>query len=133
MVAAQFLRDLVAGVPYAIHIVLTDNGIQFTHRPLQLLIATPDSRAIFLMAFPSALASRIACSAMETIWAANVCASTSIDIDRRAMGTDIAVGAREAASSRIPWAQETNRHRPGLYFSIRGVGYRWQRPPACPR
>lgn len=32
MEAAQFLRDLVAAVPYAIHTVLTDNGIQFTHR-----------------------------------------------------------------------------------------------------
>ena len=32
MVAAQFLRDLIAAVPYAIHTVLTDNGIQFTNR-----------------------------------------------------------------------------------------------------
>lgn len=32
MIAAQFLRDLVAAVPYAIHTVLTDNGIQFTNR-----------------------------------------------------------------------------------------------------
>ena len=32
MVAAQFLRNLVAAVPYAIHTVLTDNGIQFTNR-----------------------------------------------------------------------------------------------------
>lgn len=32
MAAAQFLRNLVAAVPYAIHIVLTDNGIQFTNR-----------------------------------------------------------------------------------------------------
>lgn len=32
MVAAQFLRNLVTGVPYAIHTVLTDNGIQFTNR-----------------------------------------------------------------------------------------------------
>ena len=31
-VAAQFLRNLVAAVPYAIHTVLTDNGIQFTNR-----------------------------------------------------------------------------------------------------
>lgn len=30
MVAAQFLRNLIAAVPYAIHTVLTDNGIQFT-------------------------------------------------------------------------------------------------------
>lgn len=28
--AAAFLRDLVAAVPYTIHTVLTDNGIQFT-------------------------------------------------------------------------------------------------------
>jgi transposase-like protein len=32
MVAAQFLRNLVAIVPYKIHTVLTDNGIQFTNR-----------------------------------------------------------------------------------------------------
>src|SRR3546814_15009636 len=31
MIAAQFLRNLVATVPYAIHTVLTDNGIQFTN------------------------------------------------------------------------------------------------------
>ena len=29
--AAQFLRNLIAAVPYAIHTVLTDNGIQFTN------------------------------------------------------------------------------------------------------
>ena len=32
MAAAQFLRNLVKTVPYAIHTVLTDNGIQFTNR-----------------------------------------------------------------------------------------------------
>jgi transposase InsO family protein len=32
MTAAQFLRDLIAAVPYAIHTVLTDNGIQFTNQ-----------------------------------------------------------------------------------------------------
>jgi transposase InsO family protein len=32
MAAAGFLRNLVAIVPYAIHTVLTDNGIQFTNR-----------------------------------------------------------------------------------------------------
>ncbi len=32
VVAAEFLRDLIAAVPYAIHTVLTDNGIQFTNR-----------------------------------------------------------------------------------------------------
>ena len=32
MQAAQFLRDLQQAIPYAIHIVLTDNGIQFTNR-----------------------------------------------------------------------------------------------------
>jgi transposase InsO family protein len=31
MVAAQFLRNLIAAVPCAIHTVLTDNGIQFTN------------------------------------------------------------------------------------------------------
>lgn len=32
MDAAQFLRDLTAAVPYHIHTILTDNGIQFTNR-----------------------------------------------------------------------------------------------------
>ena len=32
MEAAQFLRDLIEAVPYRIHIVLTDNGVQFTPR-----------------------------------------------------------------------------------------------------
>ena len=31
MVAAQFLRNLIAVVPYTIHTVQTDNGIQFTN------------------------------------------------------------------------------------------------------
>jgi transposase-like protein len=30
--AAQFLRNLLAKLPYAIHTVLTDNGVQFTNR-----------------------------------------------------------------------------------------------------
>jgi len=32
MNAAQFLRNLIAAVPYSIHTILTDNGIQFTNR-----------------------------------------------------------------------------------------------------
>lgn len=32
MIAAQFLRNLIAAVPYRIHTILTDNGIQFTNR-----------------------------------------------------------------------------------------------------
>jgi transposase InsO family protein len=32
MAAADFLRNLIAAVPYAIHAVLTDNGVQFTNR-----------------------------------------------------------------------------------------------------
>ena len=32
MIAAAFLSDLIKTVPYAIHTVLTDNGIQFTNR-----------------------------------------------------------------------------------------------------
>jgi transposase InsO family protein len=32
MEAAQFLRDLIEAVPYRVHAVLTDNGIQFTTR-----------------------------------------------------------------------------------------------------
>jgi transposase InsO family protein len=35
MLAAQFLRNLIAAVPYAIHIVLTDNGIQFANQERQ--------------------------------------------------------------------------------------------------
>ena len=31
MAAAAFLRNLIAAVPYRIHIILTDNGIQFTN------------------------------------------------------------------------------------------------------
>jgi transposase len=31
-VAAQFLRNLIASVPYKLHTVLPDNGIQFTNR-----------------------------------------------------------------------------------------------------
>jgi transposase InsO family protein len=34
MEAAQFLRDLLQALPYRIHAVLTDNGIQFTTRAL---------------------------------------------------------------------------------------------------
>ncbi len=30
--AVQFLRNLIATVPYKIHTILTDNGIQFTNR-----------------------------------------------------------------------------------------------------
>ena len=32
LAAAQFLRDLIAALPYRIHTILTDNGIQFTSR-----------------------------------------------------------------------------------------------------
>jgi len=32
MIAAQFLRNLVEMLPYKIHTILTDNGIQFTNR-----------------------------------------------------------------------------------------------------
>ena len=35
MATVQFLRDLIAAVPYKIHTVLTDNGIQFTSRYLR--------------------------------------------------------------------------------------------------
>ena len=43
MEAAEFLRDLVEAVPYAIHAVLTDNGIQFTSRARDIW----DSQHIF--------------------------------------------------------------------------------------
>ncbi len=32
MIAAQFLRNLISAVPYKIHTLLTDNGVQFTNR-----------------------------------------------------------------------------------------------------
>ena len=32
LIAAEFLRHLIAAVPYAIHTVLTDNGVQFKNR-----------------------------------------------------------------------------------------------------
>ena len=32
MIAAEFLRNFIAAVPYKIHTILTDNGIQFTNR-----------------------------------------------------------------------------------------------------
>lgn len=32
MIAAQFLRNFIARLPYRIHTILTDNGIQFTNR-----------------------------------------------------------------------------------------------------
>jgi len=32
MEAAEFLRNLIKAVPYKIHTILTDNGIQFTKR-----------------------------------------------------------------------------------------------------
>jgi transposase-like protein len=32
MIAAQFLRNLIEGLPGSIHTILTDNGIQFTNR-----------------------------------------------------------------------------------------------------
>jgi transposase InsO family protein len=32
MAAAQFLHELIAAVPYRLHTVLTDNGVQFTNR-----------------------------------------------------------------------------------------------------
>jgi transposase InsO family protein len=43
MEAAQFLRDLIEVVPYRIHTVLTDNGVQFTPRQQDI----HDSRHIF--------------------------------------------------------------------------------------
>ena len=32
MTAVQFLRNVIAALPYKIHTLLTDNGTQFTHR-----------------------------------------------------------------------------------------------------
>jgi transposase InsO family protein len=43
MEAAQFLRDLIEAMPYRIHTVLTDNGVQFTPRKRDIW----DSRHIF--------------------------------------------------------------------------------------
>lgn len=36
MIAARFLRNLIAAVPYHIHTILTDNGVQFTNRKKDL-------------------------------------------------------------------------------------------------
>jgi hypothetical protein len=41
--AAQFLRDLIEAVPYRVHTVLTDNGIQFTTRARDVTTATTSS------------------------------------------------------------------------------------------
>ena len=46
METAGFLRDLVKAVPYTIHTVLTDNGIQFTNRTRDI----HDSQHIFVCA-----------------------------------------------------------------------------------
>ena len=43
MEAADFLRELIEAVPYRIHTVLTDNGIQFTNRARDIY----DSQNIF--------------------------------------------------------------------------------------
>ena len=43
MEAAQFLRDLIEAVPYRIHTLLTDNGVQFTARKQDIW----DSQHIF--------------------------------------------------------------------------------------
>ena len=43
MEAARFLRDLIEAVPYRIHTVLTDNGVQFTPRKQDIW----DGRHIF--------------------------------------------------------------------------------------
>ena len=43
MEAARFLRDLIVAVPYRIHTVLTDNGVQFTARKQDIW----DSQHIF--------------------------------------------------------------------------------------
>ena len=37
MIAADFVRNLVKLVPYKIHTILTDNGIQFTNRKVNKL------------------------------------------------------------------------------------------------
>lgn len=37
LIAAQFLRNLALAIPYKLHTVLTDNGIQFTNRQQDLL------------------------------------------------------------------------------------------------
>ena len=67
--AADFLRRLVAAVPYSIHTVLTDNGTHFT-TPGNVSSAAPDIKA--------------AIEAGETIWAhAFEYACALLDIDHR--------------------------------------------------
>ena len=48
MVAAQFLRNLVAAVPYTIHTVLTDDGIQFRARIEHVFARQKDQMALFI-------------------------------------------------------------------------------------
>jgi len=40
MIAAQFLRNLIELIPYKLHTILTDNGIQFTNREKDKLAFT---------------------------------------------------------------------------------------------
>ena len=46
MAAAAFLRNLIAAVPYRLHIVLTDNGIQFTNHPIGTLLSSSTSLTV---------------------------------------------------------------------------------------
>jgi transposase-like protein len=48
MIAAEFLRDLLQAVPYKIHTVLTDNGIQFTDHDSNKLALTHIFRRVCL-------------------------------------------------------------------------------------
>ena len=67
--AADFLRRLVAAVPYKVHTVLTDNGTHFT-TPGNVSSAAPDIKA--------------AIEAGETVWAhAFETACARLDIDHR--------------------------------------------------
>jgi hypothetical protein len=51
--ASEFLTALIAAVPYKIHIVLTDNGIQFRLPPRYPVFAdsTPKNPALIRMRF----------------------------------------------------------------------------------
>jgi hypothetical protein len=45
--ATQFLRNLIKALPYKIHTILTDNGIQFTNRKPDILGVSDRKQSVF--------------------------------------------------------------------------------------
>jgi len=58
-VAQAFFDELVVVVPYRVHTVLTDNGIQFADRPRIGMVPPPDGAATPSTGPASGIASRI--------------------------------------------------------------------------